>query len=170
MLYPDEISVLDILNWPLAHFQIGFGISVATPTFQMRWSRLHGVGPRRLNLCWMRQDQSFAAQVELLLYDKAVRLWRLISENETKSSNFEQNKSTKSQKAAGVRIVREVQSKVSPMQLHSIAILVKNRDIFDTAVGIRDFWCHWAGTRHSEELTNCPDCSNFVDFPENLWH
>ena len=31
--------------------------------------------------------------------------WRLISENETKCSNFEQNRSTKSQKAAGVRIV-----------------------------------------------------------------
>ena len=52
----------------------------------------------------MRQDQSFPAQVELLLYDKPVRLWRLISENETKCSNFEQNWSTKSQKAAGVRI------------------------------------------------------------------
>ena len=35
----------------------------------------------------------------------AVELWRLISENETKRSNFEQNRSTKSQKAAGVRIV-----------------------------------------------------------------
>ena len=36
-----------------------------------------------------------------------MRLWRLISENETKRSNFEKNESTKSQKAAGVRIVRE---------------------------------------------------------------
>ena len=53
----------------------------------------------------MRQDQSFPAQVELLLHDKPVRLWRLISENETKCSNLEQNVSTKSQKVAGVRIV-----------------------------------------------------------------
>ena len=55
----------------------------------------------------MRQDQKFPAQVELLLYDKPVRLWRLISENETKCSNFEQNGSTKSPKAVGVRIVLE---------------------------------------------------------------
>ena len=53
----------------------------------------------------MRQDQSFPAQVELLLCDKPVRLWRLVSENETKCSNFEQNMFTKFQKAAGVRIV-----------------------------------------------------------------
>ena len=55
----------------------------------------------------MRQDQRFPAQVELLLYDKPVRLWRLISENETKCSNFEQNGSTKSPKATGVQIVPE---------------------------------------------------------------
>ena len=58
----------------------------------------------------MRQDQSFLAQVELLLYDKPVRLWRLISENETKCLNFEQNRSGKSPKAAGVRIVPELES------------------------------------------------------------
>ena len=61
--------------------------------------------PRRLSRRWMRQDQSFPAEGELLLYDKPARLWRLISENETRCSNFEQNRSTKSQKAAGVRIV-----------------------------------------------------------------
>ena len=44
-------------------------------------------------------------QVELLLHDKPVRLWRFISENETKCSDFEQNRSTKSQKAAGVGLV-----------------------------------------------------------------
>ena len=53
----------------------------------------------------MRQDHSVPAQVESLLCDKPVSLWRLISENETKCSNFEQNRSTKSQKAAEVRIV-----------------------------------------------------------------
>ena len=58
----------------------------------------------------MRQDQSFPAQVKLLLFDKPVRLWRLISENETKCSNFEQNWPTKSQKAAGERIVFEAES------------------------------------------------------------
>ena len=51
----------------------------------------------------MRQDQSFPARVELLLCDKPVRLWRLISENETKCSNFEQNVSTKSQKSKSWR-------------------------------------------------------------------
>ena len=65
----------------------------------------------------MRQDQSFPAHFELLLCDKPVRLWRLISENETKRSNFEQNVSTKSQKAAGIRIGRGSSQKVGHGEL-----------------------------------------------------
>ena len=68
----------------------------------------------------MRQDQRFPAQVESLLYDKPVRLWRLISENETKCSNFEQNRFTKSQKATGVRIVLGQILRKFPTELKSL--------------------------------------------------
>ena len=71
---------------------------LSTRLFQTWWDQLQKVKRRRLTRRWMRQDQSFPAQVELLLHDKPVRLWRLISENETKCSNFEQNVSTKCQK------------------------------------------------------------------------
>ena len=74
--------------------------------FEQNWStKSQKVKRQPLTHRWMRQKQSFPAQVELLLYDKPVRLWRLLSENETNCSNFEQNRPTKSPKAAGVRIV-----------------------------------------------------------------
>ena len=72
----------------------------------------------------MRQDQSFPAQVELLLYEKSVRLWRLISENETKCSNLEQKRPTKSQEAAGVRIVL-----LSPLSGGTCTLLATRTDL-----------------------------------------
>ena len=97
--------VLKCRGWPEIEFEISKKVDkkhfiLSTRLFQTWWDQLQKVQRRRLARRWMRQDQSFPAQVELLLFDKPVRLWRNISKNETKCSNFKQNSSTKSPKAA----------------------------------------------------------------------
>ena len=63
---------------------------LSTRLFQTSWDQFQKVKRRRLTHRWMRQDQNFPAQVELMLHDKPVSLWHFTLENETKCSNFEQ--------------------------------------------------------------------------------
>ena len=72
-------SVLKCRGWPEIEFQISKKVDkkhfiLSTRLFQTRWDQLQKVKRRFLTRRWMRQDQSFPAQVELLLYGKPVRL------------------------------------------------------------------------------------------------